>query len=226
MADERSEFGTAALARRLLGTARRRPGGIRRTHWGLDVTASPEGGRVLLVVVCAAGPASEVDKLVALAQEQGWTVGVLATPAALDFLDTSALEELTGTPVRSRYRGPEEARGRSLPEADAIVVAPATYNTTCKLAYGATDNYALGILAEAIGRTIPVVILPFVNTALAARRPIVTAVESLRAEGVRVLLGPGQWQPHPPGTGGGRIASFPWHMALRAIEPIVRGGTG
>jgi phosphopantothenoylcysteine synthetase/decarboxylase len=173
---------------------------------------------VLLVVVCGAGPAGEVGELVKLAQERGWTVDMVATPAALEFLDLPALEQLTGNPARSRYRRPDEARTRSLPDPDAVVVAPGTYNTICKLAAGVSDTYALGVLAETIGRGTPVVILPFVNTALASRRPFRAAVESLREEGVRVLLGPGQWQPHPPGTGGGRIAAFPWRLALDAVE--------
>jgi len=59
-------------------------------------------GRVLLVVVCGAGPAGEVGELVKLAQERGWTVGVVATPAALEFFDLPALEQLTGSPVRSQ----------------------------------------------------------------------------------------------------------------------------
>jgi phosphopantothenoylcysteine synthetase/decarboxylase len=182
------------------------------------VTDQPDTGRVLLVVVCGAGPAGEVGELVKLAQERGWRVGVVATPAALEFLDVPALEHLTGNPVRSQYRRPDEVRTRSLPDPEAIVVAPGTYNTICKLAAGVSDTYALGVLAEAIGRGVSVVILPFVNTALASRRPFVAAVESLRGEGVRVLLGPGQWEPHPPGTGGGRIATFPWRIALEAIE--------
>jgi hypothetical protein len=34
------------------------------------------------------------------------------------------------------------------PKADAIIVAPATYNTISKWAAGVSDTYALGILAE------------------------------------------------------------------------------
>jgi phosphopantothenoylcysteine synthetase/decarboxylase len=171
---------------------------------------------VVTVVVCGAGPASEVGELVKLAQERGWTVGIVATPAALGLLDVAALEELTGSPVRSEYRAPGEARTRTLPEASAVVVAPATYNTACKLALGISDTYALGVLAEAIGRGVPVAVLPFVNSALAVRKPFVSAVESLRGEGVYVVFGPEQWVPHPPGTGGGRIASFPWAAVLDA----------
>ncbi len=166
------------------------------------------------VVVCAAGPAAEVARLVDLAQHRGWTVGIVATPSALPFLDVPALEKATGCPVRSDYRAPHQPRGGSFPPPDVVVVAPGTYNTICKLALGISDTYALGVLAEAIGRAVPVVILPFVNAALAARRPFVAAVESLRAEGVTILLGPGTWMPHPPGTGGERIGTFPWAVAL------------
>jgi phosphopantothenoylcysteine synthetase/decarboxylase len=154
--------------------------------------------------------------MVKLAQDRGWAVSIVATPAALAFLDVAALEAQTGNPVRSQYRTPGEAGARLMPDVEAMVVAPGTYNTICKLALGISDTYALGVLAEAIGRSIPVVILPFVNTALASRKPFVGAVESLRDEGVRVLLGPGQWIPHPPGTGGERIGSFPWAAALEA----------
>jgi phosphopantothenoylcysteine synthetase/decarboxylase len=179
----------------------------------------------LTVVVCGAGPASEIGELVKLAQDRGRTVGVVATPAALPFLDVPALESLTGSPVRSEYRTARDGAARSLPEANAVVVAPGTYNTICKLALGISDTYALGVLAEAVGRRVPVVILPFVNSALAGRVPFRRAVEALREEGVRVLLGPGQWVPHPPGTGGERIAAFPWAAALDAAGIVERSAS-
>jgi len=182
---------------------------------------------VLTVVVCGAGPAPEVHRLVELAQGRGWVVGIIATPAALAFLDVSKLEALTGNPVRSEYRQPGESRTRSLPDADAVVVAPATFNTVCKLSLGISDTYALGTLAEAIGRGVRVAVLPFVNSALAGRKPFVAAVESLRSEGVRVVFGPGQWEPHPPGTGGERVDAFPWTAVLDAAGvSAASGGVG
>jgi Flavoprotein len=178
------------------------------------------GSQLLTVVVCGAGPAPQVDRLVVLAQTRGWRVGVVATPAALPFIDRQKLEAVTGSAVRCDYQTPGDGSARSLPDAAAVVVAPATYNIICKLANGISDNYALGTLAEAIGRGLPVVVLPFVNTALAARQPFQRAVESLRAEAVRVLFGPGEWEPHPPGTGGERIADFPWAAALDAAGVV------
>jgi hypothetical protein len=171
--------------------------------------------RTLTVIACAAGPASHVGVLVALAQERGWTVRVVATPATLDFLDLPAIEEQTGSPVRSQYRHPGEPRSQP---ADAIIVAPATFNTINKWALGISDTYALGLLAEGTGLGVPVVALPFVNTALAGRGPFRSSVEALRREGVRVLLGNGGFEPHPPRAGGEHIDSFPWHIALDHIE--------
>jgi phosphopantothenoylcysteine synthetase/decarboxylase len=167
--------------------------------------------RVLSVIVCGAGPASAISTLVKQAQDRNWTVQVIATPAALDFFDTTAIESQTGRPVRSQYRKPGEPRSE---KADAIIVAPATYNTINKWAQGISDTYALGILAETTGLGVPIVVLPFVNSALASRTPFRRSVEALRAEGIHILTGPGGIEPHPPHTGGNLIDSYPWHLAL------------
>ncbi|MEV4168082.1 flavoprotein [Nonomuraea sp. NPDC049709] len=159
-------------------------------------------GEVLYLVVCAAGAAADVGRLVGLAQEEGWIVQIVATPSALDFIDVAELERQTGRPVRSRYRKPYEPKP---PRADAIVVAPATYNTINKFAQGIADTYALGVLAEAPGLGIPVVVLPFVNSALAARTPYRRSVEDLRADGVRVVLDAGGSE------------RYPWERALAEL---------
>ncbi|BCJ55877.1 hypothetical protein Asp14428_73520 [Actinoplanes sp. NBRC 14428] len=172
----------------------------------------------LCVVACGAGPAPEVGKLVTLAQRSGWTVQIVATPAALSFLDLEALERLTGNPVRDDYR--QRTRGPRASDSHALIIAPATYNSINKLAVGINDTYALNVAAEAIGRGARTAILPFVNSALAGRLPFKRSVESLRAEGVNILLGEGIWEPHPPETGGGLIPKFPWEKALSAVAAI------
>ena len=183
--------------------------------------SGPEGDRTICIVVCGAGPASRVSVLVTLAHQQGWTVRVVATPTGLGFLDVQALADQCGSSVRSDYRTNGEPGGR-LSAADAVIVAPATYNSINKLAAGINDTYALNVVAEAIGRGRPVAILPFVNSALAGRRPFLAAVGLLRSEGVRLLLGAGEWQPHPPGEGDRVIDSYPWHLALAAISPPLK----
>jgi len=180
------------------------------------MTASTD--RVLSIVVCGAGPAVEIATFVKLAIDRGWIVQVIATPAALEFFDPAEIEALTGSPVRSRYSAPGSPRSR-IP--DAIAVAPATYNTINKWALGISDTYALGVLAEQTGLGIPIVVLPFVNAALASRAPFEQSIKSLRAEGVSILLGPGAIEPHQPHTGGSLIASYPWHLALDEVDGMV-----
>lgn len=102
----------------------------------------------LYIVVCAAGVAGDVGRLITAAQILGWFVGVVATPQGLGFLDAAAVEDQTGYPIRSAWRSPGEAR--RFPPAGAIAVAPATFNTVNKWAAGFADNLALGILLMAL----------------------------------------------------------------------------
>jgi phosphopantothenoylcysteine synthetase/decarboxylase len=178
--------------------------------------------RTLYLIVCGAGPAPDAGRLVTVARQRAWDVHLIATPSALRFIDVPNLEELTTRPVRSAYRQPGEGQRASLPHASVIIVAPATYNTINKWAHGTSDTYALGILAESIGLGIPVVVLPFVNSALATHFAFARSVRELRGAGVRVLMGPGDWEPHAPGTGGKHVDSFPWRLALDAAESMVR----
>jgi hypothetical protein len=93
-------------------------------------------------------PAREVDRLVRLAKECGWDTCVLTTPLARRFVDVEELAALTGHPLRSDYKHPDEPD--VLPLADALIVAPATVNTINKWAAGICDTLALGILVEGI----------------------------------------------------------------------------
>jgi phosphopantothenoylcysteine synthetase/decarboxylase len=157
----------------------------------------------LYVIVCATGPSPGVGDLIGQAFSAGWKdVQVVATPQALDFIDTAAIEEQTGHPVRSRYRKPSEPKP---PRPEAIIVAPASYNTINKFAAGIADTYPLGLLAEAPGLGIPVVILPSLGESLAQRLPFRRSVDQLRNEGVRVIEPPDLSEP------------FPWHLALQEL---------
>jgi phosphopantothenoylcysteine synthetase/decarboxylase len=181
----------------------------------------PRKTRVLSIVVCAAGPAAQIGTLVRLALGRGWTVQVIATPSALGFFDAGQIEAETGTPVRSQYSKPGAPRSR-VP--DAIIVAPATFNTINQWALGISDTYALGVLAEQTGLGLPIVVLPFVNDALAGRPPFARSVRALRAEGVSILLGPGGVPPHPAHGESNVTNAFPWHLALD--EAAVMTGFG
>jgi phosphopantothenoylcysteine synthetase/decarboxylase len=122
-------------------------------------------GNVLYLIVCAAPPASESGRTIAALQDAGWDVCVVATPAALAWIDSPAISKATGHPVRSDFRGPDEPE--FAPRGDAVLVAPATFNTINKVAVGLNDTLALGLINEAIGsQSVPVALVPWVNPSL------------------------------------------------------------
>lgn len=177
-------------------------------------------GRVLYVISCATPAARDVGKLVTLAQERGWRVCVIATPSALAFLDKVALEEQTGFVVRHRYKTP--GTPDVLPPPDAMLAGGASFNTLNKWALGIADTLALGLLTEGLGLGIPIAALPFVNAAQAAHPAFDRHVETLRAAGVTVLLGPGGYEPCPPGQGSQHLPEYPWQAALDAVGAVLR----
>ena len=162
----------------------------------------------LYVVVCAAGIAVDVSKLITAAQERNWEVGVIATPVAMGgFFDTAAVEAQTGRPIRSAWRTPGDPR--PFPPPDAVLVAPATLNTINKWAAGTADTLALGTLCEAYGLGVPTVVLPCVGEALAAHPAYRASLARLREMGVRF---------GEPYSGevqeGGERPEFGWERAL------------
>ncbi|GHH00605.1 flavoprotein [Streptomyces lanatus] len=162
----------------------------------------------LYVVVCAAGIAADVSKLITAAQERDWEVGVIATPVAMNgFFDTAAVEALTGRPIRSAWRTPADPR--PFPPPDAVVVAPATFNTVNKWAAGIADTLALGTLCEAYGLGVPISVLPCVADALAAHPAYRDSLTRLRGMGVRF----GEPYTGEAEQGGGR-PEFEWERAL------------
>ncbi|MFG3101705.1 flavoprotein [Streptomyces sp. NPDC048182] len=166
----------------------------------------------LQIVVCAAGVAADVSKLITAAQKRHWDVGVIATPQGLCFLDAEAVEAQTGRPIRSAWRSPGEPRPTR--PADAIAVAPATFNTVNKWAAGISDNLALGVLCEAPGMDIPVAVLPYLNSAQAAHPAYRQSLERLREMGVLI----GSYEPHRPKAGGG-VDRYRWEEALELLAP-------
>lgn len=179
-------------------------------------TAAARSGRhgrpFLYVVVCAAGIAVEVGRLITAARERDWEVGVFATPVALGgFFDTAAVEAQTGRPIRSAWRRPGDPR--PFPPPDAVVVAPATFNTVNKWAAGLADTLAVGTLCEASGLGVPIAVLPCVSDALAAHPAYRASLERLRGMGVRF----GDPYAGAEAEGGGR-GEFHWERAFDLLE--------
>lgn len=117
---------------------------------------------VLYLVSCGSPAARFVPVFVRMAQESGWAVCVIPSPDGRKFVDVEALEALTGYPVRSEYKHPDEPD--VLPPADAVVAYPATFNTLNKWVLGISDTLAVGLLCEYSGLRKPVIAVPCVGT--------------------------------------------------------------
>jgi phosphopantothenoylcysteine synthetase/decarboxylase len=171
---------------------------------------------VLYIIVCGSPASRGVDAAIAAAAADGWDVAVVSTPDGLKFIDMPRLAALTGHPVRHQYKYPGEAD--VLPPADAMLVAPATVNTINKLAAGIADTLALGLIIEAIGKGLPIVVVPFTNEAMARHPAFVRSLGLLREWGVTVLYGDGEIPSFAPGGGEQFIDAFPWRLALDAVN--------
>jgi Flavoprotein len=160
-----------------------------------ETAPDPNPRGILYIIACGASSATLVPNLVMRAQAQAWKVCVITTPQGTKFIDIPLLEQLTGYPVRSEYKRPEEPD--VLPRADAIIVFPATFNTINKWAPGISDTLALGILCEYTGLKMPIVAVPCfrIGGGLDGHPAFFRSLQMLRDYGVRVLYEPDSYPP-------------------------------
>ena len=118
---------------------------------------------LLALVVSGAPLAARTPDVAAAVGAAGWDVSVVATYAALPWLDQDQVEQVTGYPVRLEFRAPDQPK---LPRPDVVIAAPATFNSLNKLAAGLADNYAASLLCESLGAGVPVIAAPMVNERL------------------------------------------------------------
>ncbi|MFB7272865.1 flavoprotein [Streptomyces sp. NPDC056244] len=170
--------------------------------------------RILYLIACAAGPTQYIDSGVRRAQAEGWDVCLILTPSAARWWEPrmAELEELTGHPVRSRYKLPWESD--ALPKTDVMLVAPLSATSLNKWGAGIADTLALGLVSEGVNMGVPVLAMPYFNQAQAAQPAVTRSIADLRAQGVRYLDGSDGYESHPPKNG--RPSEFPWGRALAA----------
>lgn len=186
----------------------------------LAETSKP--GPVLYVIACGGRPAGDLVRHLRDWQDDGWHTCVVATPSALKFIDRESLQAITGHVVRHDYKQPDQPD--VLPPADAIVIAPATFNTINKMVSGSSDTLALGILNEAIGKGTPITAVPTPNVALARHPAFVASVTTLRSWGVHLLFDPDRYPLPVPDMGPPAADLFPWQdlrVALSSMRSLV-----
>ncbi|MFF9066248.1 flavoprotein [Streptomyces sp. NPDC014891] len=169
--------------------------------------------RTLYLFSSAAPPVFDIAHAIEDAQADGWDVCLGLTPTAARWLGASldGLAVLTGHPVRWDYELP--GRPDVWPQADAVLLAPATFNTINQWALGLTEKFVVGVLSESLGRRIPLVTMPCANSDYVQHPAFERSVETLREAGVTVLYGEGGFLPNQPGS----PVVFPWETALRVV---------
>jgi hypothetical protein len=177
------------------------------------LTMDPMPLPVLYVIACGGPRAADLPIFVRFAQTKGWDVCVIATPDGAKFVDAGLLAELTGHPVRVHYKQPDEPD--VLPAPDAVVIAPATFNTVNKLVAGISDTLALGLTNEAIGLGLPVLVVPWPNADLARHPAFPKSVAALREWGVTVILDPIRLP-----RASQEAAGFPWEVLQAELQKL------
>lgn len=150
-------------------------------------------------------------------------VRVVATSSAMNWVAAAQVEKVTGFAVLVEQRRPGQAK--RFPPPAQVVVCPATFNTVNKLAAGIMDNYAAGLLCEALASRTPMTIAPTVNNRLWSHPAWQRNLDMLTAVGVRfvdIQTGHvGQPAAIRSGTGGDVIAAFDpaWVLAPADGQP-------
>lgn len=174
---------------------------------------------MLYLVATGAPLTRRIPDAIPTARDRGWQPAVIATNAAQSWLDRDRLDSLE-VPVLTDQRTP--GGSKRLPAPDAVILAPATFNTVNKLATGIADSYAMGVLCEAISTHTPIIVVPFVSTRLTGHPAWLASLAVLRYAGA-TLIDPrdGSVNSHQPlesGTGDAVTDGFQWEWALDLLD--------
>lgn len=165
---------------------------------------------VLYWILCAAPPVQDWQQPARQLQDDGWDLNAIPTKTAASWIDLDSLAQVTGHAVRTRPRLPHETD--ELPPADAVLVAPATFNTLNQWAAGINDSLALGLLNELLGLRVPILVAMYCKAALVAHPAYRPNITRLQQAGATVLEGD-----HSITV---RDTGFSWTAVLDALAAI------
>ncbi len=143
--------------------------------------------RILLGVTGSIAAYKAVD-LLRLMQRDGWSVRVIMTRAATEFVGELTFRTLSRHPVAVDMF---ERPGRWEPlhialaqDADAMLIAPCTANVMAKIANGIADDL---LSCTALSIEVPLVLAPAMNRAMLAHPATVANLTYLRDRGVHLV---------------------------------------
>lgn len=165
------------------------------------------------LVACAAPLAERVGEFATAVAQAGWIPSITLSRNAAAWVDESTITSLNLQLKQTRLPGERKMSSRP----DAVVLIPGTFNTLNKLRAGISDTPALGVLNDALGAGVPLLVVPMVNVRLAGHPAWHATLQDLRGQGV-AFLDPNTGKPGPllpleSGTGADVASRFdPGHL--------------
>src|SRR3954467_1049004 len=138
------------------------------------------------------------------------TVIEILTPHAARTISGRELADVAGAQLVESYF---DLAIRPRPPRGVVLFAPCSFNSLNKLALGISDNLALAVTAEAIGRGTPVIVGPSLNQPLLDHPQAQASLRTLPTWGVTIV-------PMQDYGEGPRLA--PTEELLAAVAPFVK----
>jgi phosphopantothenoylcysteine decarboxylase/phosphopantothenate--cysteine ligase len=151
--------------------------------------AGPLEGKTVVLGITGSIAAVETVKLAHALRRRGATVQGVMSRAAEGILHPDAVTYATGRPVITRCTGMVEhvtfcgIEGN----ADILLIAPCTANTLCKIAHGIDDTAVTTFATTAIGRGMPVLIVPAMHHSMFQHPGVRECLDTLRRWGVSII---------------------------------------
>jgi flavoprotein len=116
----------------------------------------------IYVIVTGCAKIRELPEMVAMIQKfiKKVTIYIVPTPIAREAVDKLGLKKVKILNEHSSLINTSEKN----PEADLVLVAPASFNSVAKIANGIADNRAMTLVATAIAGGVPTIIAPSYDT--------------------------------------------------------------
>jgi phosphopantothenoylcysteine decarboxylase len=173
----------------------------------------------LILCLCGSVACSLAPGLIQRLQQRGFELRVVATQAALRFVQTEAIEALVHYGVLSSL-WPEDS-GLPVPHinlaqwADAVLVWPATATTISRLA---TGYHSTLVSAIALCTRAPVVLVPSMNVDMYSEPAVARNLRQLVADGIHVVHpGTGTELAHAPDARAPALGPTPPHAVVVAL---------
>ncbi len=116
-------------------------------------------GKNIYIIATGCNGIKRIKELIAPLEKDGANCFLIPTPAALQIMcDNKEYYADCNVCLNSNSLSHQK-----IPEEDMVIVAPCSFNTTNKIAFGIADNYATSLLHTAIGKGKPIILALSMN---------------------------------------------------------------